>query len=110
MPALRALPRQLSSIHRKCRRTLKKYRPALFKLVELVECGAVEVFPTLVNHNTRIGEMLKKYPQMDLGDATLVALSEQFPRAKLITIDRTDFTIYRRKDGKLVPSIMPPVI
>ncbi|WP_157836908.1 hypothetical protein [Geminisphaera colitermitum] len=47
---------------------------------------------------------------MDLGDATLVALSEQFPRAKLITIDRTDFTIYRRKDGKLVPSIMPPVI
>jgi len=44
---------------------------------------------------------------MDLADATLVALSEQYPRAQLITIDEKDFTIYRRRDGLPVPCIMP---
>ena len=44
---------------------------------------------------------------MDLADATLVALSEQSPQAKLITIDEKDFTIYRRRDGNPVPCIMP---
>jgi len=43
----------------------------------------------------------------DLADATLVALSEQYPNAKLITIDEKDFTIYRRRDGHPVPCIMP---
>jgi len=42
-----------------------------------------------------------------LADATLVVLSEQYPKAKLITIDEKDFTIYRRRDGHPVPCIMP---
>jgi len=45
--------------------------------------------------------------EKDLADATLVVLSEQYPHAKLITIDEKDFTIYRRRDGLAVPCIMP---
>jgi hypothetical protein len=37
---------------------------------------------------------------MDAGDATLVVLSEQYPRAKLLTVDTRDFAVYRRGDGK----------
>ena len=49
----------------------------------------------------------KKYGQMDVADASLVVLSEWHPHARLITIDRKDFTIYRRSDGNPVPCIMP---
>lgn len=44
---------------------------------------------------------------MDVGDASLVILSERFPRAKLVTTDVTDFTLYRRRDGRPVPIIAP---
>jgi hypothetical protein len=30
------------------------------------------------------------------------------PAARLITVDRRDFTIYRRRNGTPVPCIMPP--
>lgn len=73
-----------------------------------IEEGVVQVHPIFPAQTRRIKEMFGKYDRMDLADATLVALSEQYPRAKLITIGRTDFTIYRRKDGKPVPCIMPP--
>jgi len=44
---------------------------------------------------------------MDLGDASLMVLSEKFPAARLITVDMADFAIYRRRDGKPVPLITP---
>jgi predicted nucleic acid-binding protein len=87
---------------------LRNGRPALQGLMSMVDHGFLKVFPVVAESPARLAELLAKYPQMDLGDATLVALSERFPKAKLITIDRTDFSVYRRKDGKPVPSIMPP--
>lgn len=86
---------------------LKKYRPALIALVEAVQAGQLILMPVLAENAAAIAEKMRKYSQMDLADGTLVALSEQYPRAKLITIDRTDFTVYRRRDGKPVPTIMP---
>ena len=50
---------------------------------------------------------MDKYGQMDVADASLIVLSELNPRARLITIDRRDFTVYRRNDGNPVPCIMP---
>ncbi|EIQ00901.1 putative nucleic acid-binding protein [Opitutaceae bacterium TAV1] len=87
---------------------LRKLRPALQVITLMVQGRRLRLVPTLSDDAERIGQMLQKYPQMDMADATLVALSERYPRAKLITIDRTDFTVYRRKDGKAVPPIMPP--
>jgi predicted nucleic acid-binding protein len=72
-----------------------------------VQTGQLVLVPTLAQNADAIAEKLRKYDRMDLADASLVALSEQYPHAKLITIDRTDFTIYRRRDGKPVPTIMP---
>jgi hypothetical protein len=34
--------------------------------------------------------------------------AEARPRARLLTVDVRDFTIYRRRDGSPVPCIMPP--
>ncbi|MCX6938211.1 MAG: DNA-binding protein [Verrucomicrobia bacterium] len=82
-------------------------RRAVQEVVRMVEAGVLVPLPTLAEDAGRIGVLLQKYPQMDLGDATLVALSERNPRARLITVDRTDFSVYRRKDGTPVPCVMP---
>ena len=86
---------------------LQPSRPALKALMDAVEIGKIAVHPIFPNETARINALIQKYQQMDLADATLVVLSEQHPRAKLITIDRKDFTVYRRDDGHPVPCIMP---
>jgi hypothetical protein len=44
---------------------------------------------------------------MDAGDASLVVLSEKLPKAKLITTDVRDFTVYRRFRHEPLPLIHP---
>jgi predicted nucleic acid-binding protein len=78
-------------------------------VLDSIEAGVLRVLPVVPVAAPHIKELMLKYhPQMDLADASLVVLSEQYPKAKLITIDRRDFTVYRRKDGNPVPPIMPP--
>jgi uncharacterized protein len=48
--------------------------------------------------------LMKKYPErMDLGDAAIVRLSELHPRATVLTVDETDFRIYRRFRNESIP-------
>ena len=86
---------------------LRVHRPALGALISLVAEQRVILASPLTQQPTRVGILLEKYPLMDVGDATLVILSEFHPRARLITTDTRDFTVYRRRDGKPVPCIMP---
>jgi predicted nucleic acid-binding protein len=85
---------------------LRNLRPALQELVVLIAEGRVKLDPVLSNHPRRVGELLEKYPQMDVGDATLVVLSELCPRARLITVD-DDFRHYRRFRNQAVPLVIP---
>jgi len=50
---------------------------------------------------------MAKYEGMDVCDGSLVVPSEQFPKAKIITVDRRDFPIYRRFGREPLPFIMP---
>ena len=86
---------------------LGRYRPSIHQLMDAVRSGSLIIVPTPAQSLDAIAENLHKYDRMDFADATLVAISEQYPRAKLITIDEKDFTIYRRNDGHPVPCIMP---
>ncbi|MDR1282263.1 MAG: DNA-binding protein [Opitutaceae bacterium] len=88
---------------------LGRLRPALQALFTMVNEGALICYPVINSMGARLAPLLAGYPHMDLGDTTLVALSERHPRAKPVTIDRRDFTVYRRKGGRPVPAIMPPV-
>jgi predicted nucleic acid-binding protein len=73
----------------------------------MIDAGALVLEPLVQRRASRIGQLLKDYTQMDFGDATLVALSELYPEARLLTLDVRDFTIYRRGDGTAVPIIAP---
>ena len=44
----------------------------------------------------------------DLADLCLVRMSELFPKHSVITIDRTDFQVYRRNKREAIPLLCPP--
>jgi uncharacterized protein len=85
---------------------LRRLRPALAVIPRLVAEGRLQLAPVFAQQPQRVGELLGKYPAMDAGDATLVVLSELYPRARLITIDE-DFRRYRRMRNQTIPLIMP---
>jgi predicted nucleic acid-binding protein len=45
---------------------------------------------------------------MDLADASIVVMTELNARCQVLTVDRRDFTVYRRKDRQLIPFLAPP--
>jgi len=83
-----------------------RYRPALLEVTAMLADGRLRAMPVFSAHPRRVGELLAKYPERDAGDATLVVLSEIFPRAKLITLDE-DFRRYRRHRNQAIPVVMP---
>ena len=85
---------------------LRKLRSALVVIPRLIAEGRLLLVPVLAEQPRRVGELLAKYPLMDAGDATLVALSELCPRARLITVD-DDFRHYRRFRNQEIPVMIP---
>jgi uncharacterized protein len=87
---------------------LKRHDPALDRLCTAVHSGRIRLLSVFPACLPRVAELIRDYPgRADLGDASLVVLSELHPRATLLTIDRRDFTVYRRADGKPVPCLFP---
>jgi len=76
-------------------------------LLTLVRRGAIQLLHPWPDHLERSQQLMIKYPAMDAGDASLVVLSELFPRAAVITTDRCDFTVYRRFRSQKLPVIHP---
>ncbi len=85
---------------------LRKLRPALGVIPRVVSEGGLLLVPAFVAQPAGGGELVAKYPERDAGDATLVVLSEMFPRAKLITVD-DDFRRYRRLRNQAIPLVFP---
>ncbi len=58
----------------------------------------------------RLLELCRKYADrsMDLADACLVRMTELTARCKLWTVDRDDFSAYRRHGRQAVPCEFPP--
>ncbi len=45
---------------------------------------------------------------MDLADACIVRMSELTRTCRVVTVDRTDFTVYRRNGREAIPILSPP--
>ena len=58
----------------------------------------------------RLLELCRKYADrsMDLADACLVRMTELTTRCKIWTVDREDFSTYRRHGRQAVPCEFPP--
>jgi predicted nucleic acid-binding protein len=79
------------------------------KLIEAINRGLlVSRFDTQAAAPRR-AELIKKYSDhpMDFADACLVYLSEQTRDSKIVTVDRADFTAYRRYGREAIPLLLP---
>lgn len=81
--------------------------PATLELLNFVHRGELCVLPCVSTHADRLSQLMRKYERMDVGDGSLVVLSEQFPKARIITVDTRDFPVYRRFGREPLPLIMP---
>ncbi len=85
---------------------LGRNRPCLLEAIGALHAARIILLPVW-HSSARIAAVLEKHPFMDAGDASLVVLSEKLPRAKIITTDVRDFTVYRRFRNEPLPLIHP---
>lgn len=85
---------------------LKSERSGLRQIVRFIASGRLLPLSPW-DSASRMEELLEKYPFMDAGDASLVVLSEKLPKARIITTDIRDFTVYRRFRNEPLPLIHP---
>ena len=62
------------------------------------------------DHLQQLGVLADRYGgrKPDLADLCLIRMSELFPRHSVITVDRTDFRVYRRHKREAIPIVCPP--
>ena len=77
-------------------------------LFKLIERKAVLVDFDLSVHWPRVRALMKRWEQMDLADASIVVMSELHAKCQILTVDRTDFSVYRRNDRQIIDFIAPP--
>ena len=79
----------------------------LDSLFELIERGALRLAFDISTHWPRIRTLMARYRQMDLADASIVVMSELHTRSQVLTLDRTDFSVYRRNDRQVIDFVAP---
>jgi predicted nucleic acid-binding protein len=86
---------------------LREDRLEVDPLFAMLERGALRLGFELERHWPRVRAFMKRYRQMDLADACVVVMSELFPRSTVLTVDRRDFSVYRRGDRRGIPFLAP---
>jgi hypothetical protein len=76
-------------------------------IARMVKDGDLVVDFPLQDEVEAIHSLVVRYPKMDWADACLVRMSELTPECRIFTIDRRDFSIYRRFRNKVIPAVFP---
>lgn len=79
-------------------------------VLAMVNEGLVALAFDCRQHLVQLTRLAERYSDRrpDLADLCLVRMSELFPKHSVITIDRTDFRIYRRNKREAIPIVCPP--
>jgi hypothetical protein len=56
----------------------------------------------------RVRTVMARYDRMDLADASIVVMSELHTRCQVLTVDRKDFSVYRRNERQVIDFVAPP--
>jgi predicted nucleic acid-binding protein len=79
-------------------------------IVEMIHAGEIVLAFDLAAQAASVLALLKKYAdrEMDLADACIVRMTELVRECRVVTLDRSDFSVYRRNGRELIPLIAPP--
>lgn len=69
------------------------------ELLDWVYRGGVEVADLPVSAYPQLAGYLRKYADLDFTDAALIWLAEIQEEKRILTVDRTDFSLLRLSDG-----------
>jgi predicted nucleic acid-binding protein len=87
---------------------LRDDRLDLDPLFQLLERNALRLDFDMSAHWPRVRTLMARYDQMDLTDAAVVVMSELHTRCQVLTVDRKDFSVYRRHDRQAIDFVAPP--
>ena len=78
-------------------------------VIRLVEEGVLRLTFDTVYNLGRILALMEKYRAlpMDFADACLVTMSEEEKDSLVVTLDKKDFSIYRRYGRQAIPMLAP---
>ncbi|MBI2969542.1 MAG: PIN domain-containing protein [Gammaproteobacteria bacterium] len=78
-------------------------------VLAMVRDGLVEVAFDCRDHWSQLEALAERYADRnpDLADLCLIRLSELHPRHTVVTVDREDFTVYRRNKREVIPTLFP---
>lgn len=78
-------------------------------IVEIIRAGEIILAFDLREQAASMLALLNEYGDrgMDLADARIVRMSELIRESRVVTLDRADFSVYRRNGRDLIPLVTP---
>jgi uncharacterized protein len=79
-------------------------------VLSLVEDEMLRVAFDFSKNISELRELAERYADRkpDLADLCLIRMSELYPRHTVITVDESDFRVYRRNKRETIPILCPP--
>jgi predicted nucleic acid-binding protein len=78
------------------------------ELLEMIAGRKLRIGLSVDAQAEAIGSLLGRYgPRMDLADACIVRMSELTRDCRVLTVDRRDFSFYRRNGRQVIPLLAP---
>jgi uncharacterized protein len=81
---------------------------AVDPLFQLIQRDALRLDFELPTHLSRVRTLMNRWDRMDLADASIVVMSELHRQSQVLTVDRKDFSVYRRNDRQVIDFVAPP--
>lgn len=79
-----------------------------FDIVEMVSERKLRLGLDLAEQAQGVARLLERYAsRMDLSDACVVRMSELTRKCRVFTLDRRDFSVYRRNGREVIPLLAP---
>jgi predicted nucleic acid-binding protein len=78
-------------------------------VLEMLQAGDLKLAFDLDENKAEVRALARKYrdQEMDLADACVVRMSELFDDALVYSVDRRDFSVYRRHGGQPIRCVFP---
>jgi|SRR5271169_1070554 len=79
-------------------------------VMSLVEDDLLEMAFDFSENLPQLRDLARRYADRkpDLADLCIIRMSELYPRHSIITVDESDFRVYRRNKRETIPLICPP--
>lgn len=80
-------------------------------VIEMVETELIRPAFESAKHVGRLAELALQFQDRrpDFADLCLIRMSELNPKHAILTVDRGDFTVYRRNKREPLPLLLPPL-